>query len=212
LIRERQVHAEAIGLTDDSRLPDLRPRSPWEHYDLGRSLLRSGQFAAAAEEFRLTLDQRPQDFWPNFSQGLCAYHLGQFGEALGAFRACVTLAPRLPECYYNRALAYEALGQANEARRDYTRSIELDPQLAGAFLNRGILSYKAGRPLEAIADFRQALGCSPGREMTGRIHYNLALAHSILGDRGSALAEREKAVEAGSREASALDESLRPGR
>src|SRR5262249_28299464 len=51
------------------------PKTAWEHYDLGRSYIRSGQTPQAAEEFRRALELRPQDFWPNFYQGLCSYRL-----------------------------------------------------------------------------------------------------------------------------------------
>ena len=156
LDRERQVHARcAAGAVEPT--PITAPSTRWEHYDLGRSYLRSGQIGAAAEEFRRTLDQRPQDFWPNFYQGLCAYRLGQLRGRRAAFRTCIALAPEAAECYYNRALAHEALGRDEQAFSDYGRALELDPRLTAAALNRGLLCYKAGRHRDAIADFLRAL-------------------------------------------------------
>jgi Flp pilus assembly protein TadD len=193
-----------LGLPAPDGAEPPAPRSAWEHDDLGRSLLRSGQVAAAEAEFRRALDLQPQDFWPNFYQGLCAYRLGRFEDALAAFRACVTLAPDSAECRVNRALAFEHLGRTDEAFRDDTRATELDPNLAEAFLNRGLLSYRAHRYPEAVADLRRALSCPTDRETEALLRYNLALAHLADGDRPSSDAEARRAVALGSPDARAL--------
>lgn len=210
LARERRAYAEALGLAATTDAPPPRARTAWEHYDLGRSYLRSGQVEAAAREFQRTLDLRPQDFWANFHQGLCAYQLGRYREAVEAFRACVALAPDAAECHYSRALALDALGEADAARRDYSRALELNPRLSAAALNRGILAYKAGRPRAALDDFDRALRVAgPDRATLGRIHYNRALARLADGDRASARADADRAVEEGCAEARALRDRLR---
>ena len=134
LFRERQAHAEALGLTDvaeaaargASRLP---PRTAWEHCAVGRSLLASGDLARAGAAFERALALRPQDFWANFYQGVCAYRLRRFEDAVNAFRVCVALAPDRAECYYNRALAHAALGHVGPAGLDHDRATRLDPAL-----------------------------------------------------------------------------------
>ena len=102
-------------------------RTPWEHYDRGRSLLRSGRWAEAAVEFGETLRSRPQDFWSNFSQGTCFYRLKSYADSAAAFRSCCALAPRSATCRYDRALALDALGRLAEARDEYSSALELDP-------------------------------------------------------------------------------------
>ncbi len=166
----------------------MEPRTAWEHCDLGRSYLRSGDFARAAEQFRIALDLRPQDFWTNFDEGLCAYHLGRFDEAVNAFRVCIALDWKSAECYFNRALAHEALGHAEQALRDYTWALGLNEKFTEAALNRGILHYGAGRYAEAAADLDRALENASGREILGVIHYNRALVELARGDRPAALA------------------------
>jgi serine/threonine protein kinase/Flp pilus assembly protein TadD len=177
----------------------------------GLAFLRSGQVEAAAAEFRRTLERRPQDFWPHFYQGLCAYRLGSYEDACAAFRTCIALAPAEAECYYNRALAHEALGRSEPAFSDYGRALELDPGLTAAALNRGLLCYKAGRHRDAIADFQRALRTAAGRAALGQIHYNLALAYLATGDRSSALANSEKALDLGCGEARGLCDRLHHG-
>jgi tetratricopeptide (TPR) repeat protein len=189
----------------------LHRRADLDRFRDGLAFLRSGQVEAAAEEFRRALERQPQDFWSNFYQGLCAYRLGNYEDACAAFRTCIALAPEAAECYYNRALAHEALGRSRPAFSDYGRALELDPGLTAAALNRGLLCYKAGRHRDAIADFQRALHTNPGREALGQIHYNLALAYLAAGDRPSARANSEKALNLGWGEARGLCDRLHHG-
>ncbi len=212
LSRERRAYARALGELGSFQEPDTPPCTAWEHYDLGRSYLRSNLVTKAAEEFQRTLELRPQDFWPNFFQGLCAYELGHFEDAVAAFRTCIALAPTTAECFYNRARAEDALEQTRQAFSDYSRALELDSSLAAAALNRGILSYKAGRTDDAITDFQRALLARPDPETLGRTHYNLALAHLAKGDRASAQASAQEAALRGYQQAGALRDNLRHGR
>jgi serine/threonine protein kinase/Flp pilus assembly protein TadD len=190
-------------------LPLPRASSVWEHYDLGRFLLRDGRTAAAAEVFRRAVVVCPEDFWSNFYEGLCDYRVGRFEPAVAAFRTCVALEPGSAVCRYNRALALEALGRLDEAEAEYTQALERDRDLAVALLNRGILAYKAGRTPQALADFARALHGRSDRATLARIHYNLALAQIATGDRTSALRNVERASLLGCPEARTLSARLR---
>ena len=137
LSRERQVYAEALGLVDEAHrawnaAAQLEPRTAWEHYAVGRSLLRAGQQESAAVQFQQAVDLDPQSFWPNFYRGICAYRLQQHETALAAFSACVALAPEKAECYFNRALVYRALGREDLAASDFKSARRLDPSFDAA--------------------------------------------------------------------------------
>ena len=179
----------------------LVPRSAWEHYEIGRYNLRVGRIEDAADSFRSSLELRPQDFWPNFYRGLCNFRLHRFDEAVADFRACLAIEPGSAVAHYNRALALDALGHCDQACRGYSKAIELAPELAEARLNRGILSYKAGQFAEAVADFDHGLAAGPDRELRGRLHFNLALAHLRRDDRRSAQESARAAAELGCQEA-----------
>jgi serine/threonine protein kinase/tetratricopeptide (TPR) repeat protein len=196
LYQERRAHAEALGLFSMARAAGLRaaevaPRTAWDHYALGRSLLRSGKLAPATMEFERALQLQPQDFWPNFYQGICAYRSQRYEEAVTAFRVCIALNPETAECFYNRAMAYTALGQTGRALRDYDRALQLNPKLTAAALNRGILHYQERRFTEALADLRRALdtGADPAI-----VHYNSALVYLAQRDRGTARASLQRAL------------------
>jgi serine/threonine protein kinase/Flp pilus assembly protein TadD len=198
LVRERQLHARALGQDElaaalERRAAELPPRTAWEHYALGRSLLRQNRLEEADRHFVAALDLQPEGLWPNFYRGLCAHRQGRYQEAVMAFSACVALAPESAGVLFNRAAALEALGAGEQALRDYDRALRLDPALAPASLNRGLLHFRAKRHAEAIADLETALanGAEPAV-----VHYNLALVHLAQKDRAAALADLRRALQA----------------
>jgi tetratricopeptide (TPR) repeat protein len=149
LDEERKLHD---GPGPDTGSPASSPggRGPsqgtaWEHYALGRSLLRSGDLERAAEEVGRAVRVQPQGLWPNFYQGLCAYRQGRYADAVTAYSVCVGAAPQAAGCFYNRALAFVALGRTEDALRDYDQALRLDPALALAALNRELLQERAKR-------------------------------------------------------------------
>jgi serine/threonine protein kinase/Flp pilus assembly protein TadD len=193
LDQERRRIAEALGARAGPADASERPQTAWEHYDLGRSLLRAGQVQAAAREFDRTVRLQPGDFWPNFYRGLCAARSGRPADAVAAFSASIAIRSKA-ECYYNRAVAYEALGRVGDATEDYSEALARDPKLAAASLNRGILAYKARRYHDALADFERAVASATHRSVRGQAYYNLALTQQALGDTAAA---RDNATRAG---------------
>jgi tetratricopeptide (TPR) repeat protein len=150
LDQERRIHGGTVR-GPDSTLRSLR--TAWEHYALGRALLRSGDLQRAAEEVRRAVRMQPQGLWPNFYQGLCAYRQGRYAEAVTAYSVCIGAAPvsaagpspAAAGCLYNRALAFAALGQAEEALLDYEQALRLDPTLAHTALSRESLLQRVRR-------------------------------------------------------------------
>lgn len=197
LCRQRQTLAQALGLrelaeTAARQAAALPPRSAWELYLLGRSLLREGKLLEAAAALERAAALEPHNFWVNFSQGSCAYRRGHFDEAVQAFRVCVALAPAKAECYYNRGLAYQSLGRLPEARADYGRALELKPSLSAASFNRGVIYCTEKRYGDGIAELQRALhdGFDPAL-----VHFNVAVAYESLQERPAAVASLQKAIE-----------------
>jgi eukaryotic-like serine/threonine-protein kinase len=165
---------------------ELPPVTAWDHYALGRALLRDGEKERAAAELEQAAALQPQGFWPNFYDGVCAYRWGRFAEAEAALRVCVALAPDSAPCYYNHGLAETALGRWERARADYDQALRLDPNLAAAWLNRGVLDHQQKRDDQSLADLQQAL--VHGAD-AATVHYNLALVQQARGDDATARAE-----------------------
>jgi serine/threonine protein kinase/Tfp pilus assembly protein PilF len=203
---DRDLHAydQLLGRAG-AAVPSIpNPRTAWEYYDLGRSFLRSGEYARATEEFRQSVEQQPGAFWPHFFEAVCAYRLGRHQDALAALDICVALAPGTAECYYDRAKVREALDQLEPARRDYTRALKLNPEFSDAALNRGTLAFRGGRYAEAMADLESARTHASGSRSLGLIAYNLALVHAACKDWPAARASLRQAIAHGNAAARAL--------
>jgi serine/threonine protein kinase len=125
LAEEHKVHGAARPHPSTPR----QPADAWEHYALGRALLRAGDLQRAAEETERAVRLEPQGLWPNYYQGVCAYRQGRAADAVTAFSVCIGAAPDGAGCYYNRGLAFAALGQTAAAQRDYEQAARLDPTL-----------------------------------------------------------------------------------
>lgn len=209
LEREQRVLANPGREAAPAVAAESVPRTAWEHYDLGRSYLRSGDIDGAAEQFALGLRLRPQDFWLNFYQGLTAYRLGRADDAANSFRVCVALSPETAECFYNKALAESALGRTDDAIWDYTAALERAPALSEAALNRGILHYHAGHLGTAMVDLDTALANAAGNGDRAVIRYNQALVALGRGDREQASVYLDEAVRLGHASSRTLAERLR---
>jgi Flp pilus assembly protein TadD len=187
LSRERRALAGQLGGGEGPA-----PRTAWEHYALGRWLLRAGDLGGAAAAFDRAVGLRPQDFWPWFGKGVCAHRQQHHDEAVTAFTVCVALAPDSAACYCNRGLALAARGDTAAALRDYDRALQLDARLAAAALNRGALRLQERHFAEAEADFQLALesGANPAA-----VHYNRALLCEARQEHAAALACLERALQ-----------------
>ncbi|MDR3639575.1 MAG: serine/threonine-protein kinase [Isosphaeraceae bacterium] len=185
------------------------PGTAWEHHDLGRSYLRSGDHALAETEFRRAIELRPEEFWPYFYHGLCCYKLERHADAVASFGTAIALAPRTAECYFNRALAYQALGRDDDAIRDDTRALALNPRFTDAALNRGIALLRTGRHAAALEDFERARATASGPRMLALIAYNTALVAIARNDLPAARANLELAIKHGDKDARDLYDRLR---
>jgi tetratricopeptide (TPR) repeat protein len=167
------------------------PFTAWEHYALGRALLRAGDLERAVGEVERAVRLEPQGLWPNFYQGLFAYRQDRFADAVTAYSVCIGAAPEAAGCFYNRALAYDSLGRPEAALHDYDQALRLDPTLAVAALNRGMLHYRAQRYDAALTDLKQAreLGADPVA-----VWFDLALVHLACGEPTAARDDLDRAL------------------
>jgi tetratricopeptide (TPR) repeat protein len=189
-----EQHRRALGETDKNQHAGTSrgAQTAWEHYALGRSWLRSGDFERALTELREAVALEPQGCWPNYYFGLCASRLNHWEDAALAFSVCIGAAPELAGLYFNRAVALEKTHRDLVALGDYGRALELDPTMAAAALNRGMLQFRLKRYGEARSDLQTAarLGADPAT-----VHYDMALIDLAQGDRESAAANLRRALD-----------------
>ncbi|HEV2968762.1 MAG TPA: tetratricopeptide repeat protein [Pirellulales bacterium] len=174
-LEEREISTDAQHSAAEIRTDALPTAgNAWEHYAIGRWLMRHGSPAEAERQFEAAVALQPDEFWAYYQQTRCQVELGQIEQALASAAVCVALAPQHAECFYNRALCHESLGHEQDALADYSRALELDPTLAPAALARGILLAHLHRFTEATTDFDSALahGSRPSE-----VYYQTARMH-----------------------------------
>lgn len=82
-------------------------------------LQQSGQFAAAADQYRALLKLRPQDVATHVNLGVVLVQLGKFNEAIVQYEAANRLLPGDPRIALNLALAYEKSGRLKIATAQF---------------------------------------------------------------------------------------------
>jgi serine/threonine protein kinase/Flp pilus assembly protein TadD len=211
LDRERRDCAAALGeKPPPAAAPPAREPTPWEHYALGRALLRAGELAEAEQHLELARDMEPPSPWPHYHHGQCVYRRHRPADAVADFTVCVSLVPGSARCFYNRALVFTDLGDVKHALHDYERALKLDPDLAPAALNLGMLHYQLKDYDKALENLARARDLGAARAV---VAYDLALVHHARGDRAAALdcAREALARDPGHRDARALLDSLLGG-
>jgi serine/threonine protein kinase len=135
----------------------------WEHYAVGRWLVRHEAWDEAEQQFEEALKLEPEHFWARYQTMRMDFQLKRFDESLHSADVCVALAPQQAECRFNRGLCRQALSDDRGALDDFDKALRLDPTLAAASLARGELMLRKDRLTDAEADFLSAIahGCRP---------------------------------------------------
>lgn len=121
-----------------------------------------GNFAAAADIFKLMLGLLPDSAELHNNRGTMLQLLNRYAEALACYDQAVAIKPDYAIGHFNRGYALNKLGRPEAALAGYDRAIALKPDLAGAHNNRGIILQGLRRYEDAVASYRQALVVNPG--------------------------------------------------
>jgi|SRR5579871_5290247 len=89
-----------------------------------------GDFAAAAELYRLALDREPRDVGSLVGLGLALCHLGQFREAVEHLESATREAPSLAEAHNCLGYALRGLGRFTYSESAIQRALQIDPDNA----------------------------------------------------------------------------------
>ena len=95
----------------------------------GVLLMRSGDYDAAIDDYRIALDDYPDLAEAHINYGVALYHRGDMNEALAAYdRALEIGSDKDALAHFNRALIHERQQNAPAAYRDYKAASELKPE------------------------------------------------------------------------------------
>ena len=161
------------------------------------SSLKSGDLAAAEQDYRAVLDQDPDDVDALYGLGW-AFHLhGDEDRAREYFKRCVRVAPQ--DYRGHRGLGSVALADGNAALAldYYDKALTLAPGEPTVLNSKGLALQGQGADELALEAFRQAQAADPTR---GDYGYNVADALHRLGRDEEALAVLDEALGQGTEE------------
>jgi serine/threonine-protein kinase len=178
---------------DFRRAVELQPTFPSAHNRLGRALMLSGQFDAAADSFRRAVAQRGGNYpAAQYNLGFALHQQGRGEEAVEAYRAAVEQSGgTYPDAYFQIGEVY--FGQPSrlgEAAAAYRKAVEQnggrDPE---ALFKLGVVLARSDDLAGAEASFRHAIEQRGGD--FAYAHFNLALVYEKMGRLDAAIAEYE---------------------
>ncbi len=150
-IREYRVAAES-GVAD-----------PRIHLNLGNSLMKTGRYDEAREQYQKTLHIAP-DFESavHNNLGILAAHQGDWSLAIGEFESSLASNPENTGALSNLAAAYLSSGRFDEAIVAFRRALQR-PEANEATLRRslGVAYHESGLIEEAEVELAEALRLDP---------------------------------------------------
>ncbi len=153
---ERGFYADEPDARRDLAGGGREIKDPWEHYCLGRALLRHGDVPAAFAELEKSLSRAPADYWANFVLADCAARLGRHDRAIACLGVCIGQNPTQAESFLRRGRAYAQLKDWDGALRDFNWALDLRPNAPEALLERARVYRALGQEDRAERDFEQA--------------------------------------------------------
>ena len=167
---QQEQHDEAIALFEQvlANGDTTAEESLLARNGLADAHFALNNFAEAAENYTLLLDEVGPDRVVHNNRGLTYHHLGLYEEAVADFNRAEALAAGVTAndfiLYYNRAGSLDALGRLEEAKNDLNTALMLNPNFPQAFLLRSLINADLGMEEEARADAERAreLGLDEG--------------------------------------------------
>jgi Flp pilus assembly protein TadD/dipeptidyl aminopeptidase/acylaminoacyl peptidase len=121
---------ERQGLTEEAteayrKAIKLDPKSASAHYNLGASLVRTGEFVEAERHLRTALEKNP-NAQTYTALGIALQQMGRADEAVANLQAAIEAEPTNATAHETLAQVLESLGRADEARKETELATALD--------------------------------------------------------------------------------------
>ena len=170
------------------------PDWPEAHFQQGVAYYEIREFDLAEQAWRKTLQLQPSFAEAYSNLGLVRFLQGDLAAAIDFARQAIALDPDLASAQFNLSLAYMAEGAWESAGKPLQSVITLQPQFTQGRILQGVLWSRLGRWARAINEWRQALQTHPTPSEAARIHFNIGLALSLLGDRHGTILELKQTL------------------
>ncbi|XP_067844716.1 tetratricopeptide repeat protein 13 isoform X3 [Heptranchias perlo] len=165
------------ALNDLSRAIQLRPSARLYRHR-GTLYFISEDYAAAHEDFQLSLEMKKFQPIAMLYKGLTFYHRGMLKEAIDAFKDALKLKTDFTDAYRSLGQAYRELGDFEAAMESFQKALILNQNHIQSLQLRGMMLYHHGSLQEALKDFKGCLQLEPYNEVC---QYMRGLGHVAMG-------------------------------
>jgi tetratricopeptide (TPR) repeat protein len=185
----------------------IAPDNEAGHYGLGRLYAFMDKPAEAIASYSEAIRIKPDFAEAHLFLGLVYCKQGQWADALKPISDAVSYKREYEQAYLFRALAYDELGLYKEASEDIVHAQNLshlrpdpkdgwsvfgiEPDYARYNCSLAEIYAKLGEYHKAVLACNDAISINPAYP---EAYYNMALAYLLLGEKDSALQQREKLI------------------
>lgn len=136
-------------------------RAAEQKYQLGQSLEKKGDLAAALMAYNEALELAPSNARIWRTTGIVLREMHRNDEALAAYDRAIALEPHKPQAYTLKALALTAMQQYAAAMASCDKAIQVDKTFGMAWDTKGEILRKSGDIEGALAAYNQAIAVNP---------------------------------------------------
>lgn len=119
-------------------------------FNTAAALQQSGNFDAAAAEYRRFVDAHPANVEARSNLGVVLMRLGRYEEAIAQYRAALSIAPSNITVQLNLGLAFYKSDRVGDAAEAFKRVLSAQPESLQARYLAADCELRLGRPTEAI--------------------------------------------------------------
>ncbi|MBR0710797.1 tetratricopeptide repeat protein [Bradyrhizobium liaoningense] len=159
--KEKPQEAPKAAATAESAVSAGNVTEAQAHTAKAQSLAKSGETAAALDEFNRAVGLDPYNAQALYGRALIYQGNNQHDFAVADFSAASGLNPQKAEPLLGRATSYLALGKIKEAAADLDEASEADPHNAQIWTARGQAYERLGDRAKAAASYNKAVALRP---------------------------------------------------
>jgi tetratricopeptide (TPR) repeat protein len=183
-----------LGATYWYRALTLEPllAKPWEHLELGNTLLRAGKVEEAISCYQKTIELNPEISQAYHNLGEIYSDRQQWEKAITNYRQAVKINPEGVWSQYGLGKALTNIGEWEEAITYYRQASQLKPDAAVIYHSLGDALVKQKLLAEAINNYQKVLEIQPE---TWVVYHKLGNVLQEIGELEEAIASYYRAVE-----------------
>ncbi|MGL3107360.1 tetratricopeptide repeat protein [Bradyrhizobium sp. BR 1432] len=159
--KEKPQEAPKATAAAESAVSAVNVSEAQVHTAKAQSLAKSGETAAALDEFNRAVGLDPYNAQALYGRALIYQGNNQHDFAIADFSAASGLNPQKAEPLLGRATSYLALGKVKEAAADLDEASEADPHNAQVWTTRGQAYERLGDRAKAAASYTKAVSLRP---------------------------------------------------